>query len=98
LLLFGLAEAVIFAWIFGMDRGWQEMTRGAQLTIPRIVRPVLKYVTPLFLAVILGMFTVTKLPAVLAHGTPEIWAARGLIVAVFVGLAWLARTALAERP
>jgi SNF family Na+-dependent transporter len=95
LLVFGLAEAVIFAWIFGMERGWQEITRGAELRIPRVVAPLLKYVTPVLLALILGMFSVQYLPEVLGAADPSVWAARGLIVAIFAGLALLARRALA---
>ncbi len=55
LVLFALAESIAFAWIFGIDRGWEEITRGADIVIPRFFRFVIKYVTPLFLlAVFLG--------------------------------------------
>ncbi len=96
LLLFGLAEAVIFAWIFGMDRGWEEITRGARIRVPAIVRPLLRYVTPLLLGAILIGFTFQGLPEVLARGGWMIWSARVLLVAIFLGLAWLVRRALAE--
>ncbi len=98
LLVFGLAEAVIFAWIFGMDRGWQEITRGAHLRVPRIVVPLLKYVTPVLLAGILGVFSFQHLPAVLMQGDAARWAARALIVAIFAGLALMVRRALKEDP
>lgn len=52
LVVFALAESVIFAWIFGMDRGWEEITRGADLKLPRFFRPVIRYVTPLFILVV----------------------------------------------
>jgi SNF family Na+-dependent transporter len=97
LLVFGLAETVIFAWIFGMDRGWEEITRGAQIRVPRIAGFVLRYVTPVFLSAILLGFSVQYLPSVLASGGPTIWLTRGLMVAIFVGLAWMARTALRRR-
>jgi NSS family neurotransmitter:Na+ symporter len=96
LLLFGLAEAVIFAWIFGMERGWQEITRGAQIRVPPLVRVILKYVTPGLLAVILGAFTYQNLWGVLKTGGPEIWGARILMLAVFAGLALLARRCLRD--
>lgn len=96
LLLFGLAEAVIFAWVFGMERGWEEMTRGAQISIPRVVAPVLKYVTPVLLALILGMFSFEYLPDMLSQGSPEIWGARLLMLATFGALAWMVRHALAR--
>lgn len=52
LVVFALLEAVIFAWIFGIERGWEEITRGADMTVPRAFRFVIRYVTPVFLLVI----------------------------------------------
>jgi neurotransmitter:Na+ symporter, NSS family len=55
LVLFALAESIAFAWIFGIDKGWEELTRGADITIPRFFRFVIKYITPAFLlAVFVG--------------------------------------------
>ena len=34
LLLFGFVEIVIFTRIFGMTKGWEEITRGAKLAFP----------------------------------------------------------------
>ena len=94
LLVFGLAEAIIFAWIFGMERGWAEITRGARIEVPRIVGPILKYVTPTFIALILIGFSIQALPEKLASGGRTIWLTRLLIVATFAGIALLVRTAL----
>lgn len=52
LVVFALAEVIIFGWVFGMDKGWAEITRGADLKVPLIFRFVIKYVTPLFILVI----------------------------------------------
>jgi SNF family Na+-dependent transporter len=52
LVVFALGEAIIFAWIFGIDRAWEEITRGADLTVPRLFRFVIRYVTPSLLAVV----------------------------------------------
>lgn len=52
LVVFALAEAFIFAYIFGMDRGWAEITRGADMRVPQFFRFVIKYVTPMFILVI----------------------------------------------
>ena len=97
LLVFGLAEAVIFSWLFGMERGWSEITRGASIRLPRILRPVLKYVTPLFLSLILLGFAFQELPTVFAKSGPEVWVARILAVSIFVGIAWVAHLALGPR-
>ncbi len=53
LVVFALAEVILFAWIFGMDKGWKEITDGADMKVPRIYRPIIKYVTPLFIGLIL---------------------------------------------
>ncbi len=47
-----IIEIVLFAWVFGMDRGWEEMHRGADIRIPRVFYPIMKYVTPLALIAI----------------------------------------------
>jgi len=52
LVVFALAEAFIFAFIFGIDRGWEEITRGADMAVPRLFRFVIRWVTPGFLLVI----------------------------------------------
>ena len=52
LVVFALGEAIIFSFIFGMDKGWEEITRGSDMKIPGFFRPIIKYVTPAFLIVI----------------------------------------------
>ena len=98
LLVFGLAESIIFAWIFGMDRGWEEITRGAEIAVPRIAGTILKYVTPTFIAAILLGFSWTALPQKLAEGGLGIWAARLLMVGIFIVLASLVYAAMRARP
>jgi SNF family Na+-dependent transporter len=56
LVVFALAETVLFAWIFGMKKGWAEMQKGADLKVPYVFFYIIKYVTPLFLAVILAAY------------------------------------------
>jgi NSS family neurotransmitter:Na+ symporter len=52
LVVFALGEAFIFAYVFGMDKGWQEITRGSDIKVPEIFRYVIKYVTPIFILVV----------------------------------------------
>lgn len=52
LVVFALGEAIIFAWIFGIDRAWEEITRGADIKVPSFFRFVIRYVTPSLLAVV----------------------------------------------
>jgi hypothetical protein len=50
---------VLFAWIWGIDRGWDEITRGSDIAIPKIYKPILKYVTPTILLLIFTMSLIT---------------------------------------
>ncbi|UCF18665.1 MAG: sodium-dependent transporter [Gemmatimonadota bacterium] len=52
LVIFALAEAIVFAWIFGINRGWAEITRGADLVVPNVFRFIIKFVTPVFILVV----------------------------------------------
>jgi SNF family Na+-dependent transporter len=54
LVVFALLETILFAWVFGMNRGWQEMNKGAELKIPGIFRFIIQYVTPVLLVLILS--------------------------------------------
>ena len=49
LVVFALIETFIFAWVFGMEKGWDEITRGADMKVPRVFRHVIRYVTPFLL-------------------------------------------------
>ena len=52
LVLFALLETIVFAFVFGIDKGWEEITRGADIIIPKIFKFFIKYITPLFIAII----------------------------------------------
>jgi len=53
LVVFALLETILFAWVFGMERGWNELNKGAELWIPKVFYYIIKYVTPLILILIL---------------------------------------------
>ncbi|HRD51243.1 MAG TPA: sodium:calcium symporter, partial [Flavobacteriales bacterium] len=52
LVVFALAETILFAWIFGMDKGWAELKSGADMRLPGIYKVIIKYVTPALLSVV----------------------------------------------
>jgi SNF family Na+-dependent transporter len=95
LVLFGAVEAILFAWVFGMDRAWTELHAGSDITIPRIYRLIIKYVTPTFLLVILGSWFVQEgWPTIVMRKAapgevPYVLATRGLLLAFFIALAVL---------
>lgn len=49
-------QTVLYGWIFGIERGHEELHQGAQIRVPRFWQYVLKYVTPVYLLVIFVAF------------------------------------------
>ena len=49
LVVFALVETILFAWIFGMNKGWKEITDGADIKVPPVFKFVIKFITPLIL-------------------------------------------------
>jgi SNF family Na+-dependent transporter len=60
LVVFATVEICLFSYVFGINRGWREMHLGADLRVPLIYKFVIKWVTPLFLFVLLGWWLVTE--------------------------------------
>jgi NSS family neurotransmitter:Na+ symporter len=106
-------EILIFGWIFGIDKGWAEMHKGADLRVPRIYRFVIKFITPAYILVLLAVWTwqdaignlLMRLPpdatpaahAALAVNRPYLWGAR-LLMLTFVGIVvWMIRKAWQEK-
>jgi len=51
--LLATVQTILFGWFLGMRRGMEELDRGAEIRIPRLVGFVIKYVSPVYL---LGVF------------------------------------------
>jgi hypothetical protein len=56
LVVFAMGESILFAWLFGIDKGWEQINLGAEIRVPVIFKYIIKYVTPVFLAAILVSF------------------------------------------
>ncbi len=52
LVVFALAESILFAWVFGIDKGWRELLSGADLKVPMVYKFIIKYITPLMLLLV----------------------------------------------
>ncbi len=52
LFTFAMLETILFAWFFGMKRGWREITYAADIKIPKIYKFIIKFITPVLLIVI----------------------------------------------
>jgi SNF family Na+-dependent transporter len=99
LVVFALLEVIFFGWIFGIDRGWNELRRGATFEPPVFFKFVTRYVTPVFLGTILLWWAVTDLPAkfsldgVAPEARPIVLSARMFILALLFGVFALVRRA-----
>jgi SNF family Na+-dependent transporter len=93
ILVMAMIEIIAFSWIFGIDVGWDEIHRGAEIQIPWVFRFIMKWVAPVYLLIVLIAFCVTNLPASIAQIRQEPLAqlALGLITAVLVLLALCVR-------
>ena len=78
--LFALLEVIIFFWLFGSSKAWEEINRGALFKVPTIYYYILKYVTPIALFIILATWTVSQLPQKLESTDIQVWIARFVMI------------------
>jgi NSS family neurotransmitter:Na+ symporter len=95
IVLIGLIEIVIFGWVFGMKRGWKELHTGADIRIPSIYWFIIKFVTPVFIAVLLGVWfyqeslKVIKMENYPPEDRPYVLILRLVLLALFGGFCYL---------
>jgi len=99
LVVFAFIECILFVWIFGIDKAWDEIHHGAELNIPRFYKFIIKYITPSFLIFVLGFWFFQQavptffLKGVVKENIPYILATRVGFVLLFVTIAVLVRKA-----
>lgn len=54
-------QVILFAWVLGVDRGFEELQRGAEIRIPHFVKFIIKYVSPVYLLVIFASWCYREL-------------------------------------
>ena len=59
-------QVIVFGWVFGIEKGMQEIDRGAEIKIPRFIGFVIKYVLPMYLLTIFVAWLYTELPGRIA--------------------------------
>ena len=96
--LLAFFEVILMMWIFGGDRLWAEMHRGAVIKAPRPFYYTAKYITPLFLGIILMTWTYQNIILPVLTGTLTqtgiegvepgwaIWVTRAFLAAVLAGM------------
>jgi len=104
LVVFGTIEAILFAWVFGMERAWTELHVGSDIRIPRFYRWIIRFVTPTFLLAILGVWLwqdwwdMIVMKNVTAEHKPFVIMTRIGLLGVFVFLAMMVYLAWKRRP
>ena len=56
--IFIMATVIIvyFGWVMGIERGWSEAHKGADIRIPVIFKYIMRYLSPLYLITIFALF------------------------------------------
>ncbi len=99
LAVFALIETVLFMWVFGADKAWNEMNEGGDIRIPRFFYYIMKFITPAVLFIIMiwwfinDAFPILMLKNAAAQNIPFIWASRGMMVLLFVVILLLVKKA-----
>jgi len=97
LVVFALLEVVLFMWIFGGENAWKEIHKGCDMKIPRIFYYIMKYITPIYILVLLFAWGVQDgwgilvMQAVPVANRPYIWACRAgmlAVIALFMHFIW----------
>jgi NSS family neurotransmitter:Na+ symporter len=105
LVVFATLEIILFSWVFKIKKGWDEMHKGADLKVPKIFKFIMTYVTPVYLLVLLGVWTyqdavknfLMRDPANVHHAEavhhPYLWGTRIVGVALVLAVMLLIRIA-----
>ncbi len=99
LVLFAAIETILFAWVFGMEKAWQEIHHGADMAVPAIYKFIIKYITPIFLFLILGFWLYQEgIPTILMQNVssadkPFVLATRFFLISIFAFLAIMVKIA-----
>ncbi|MAT39372.1 MAG: sodium:calcium symporter [Ectothiorhodospiraceae bacterium] len=109
LVVFATVEIFLFAWIFKIDNAWNEINEGADIKIPMMFKYIIKYVTPVYLVVLLLIWFFQKAldKLLLTDAAPEqvpyIWGVRALfaglvtLFCILISKAWKRRKLAAAK-
>ncbi len=104
-------QVILFAWVLGVDKGFKEAARGAAFSIPGIFKPIIKFVSPVFLLVIFAGWLAFNVFGVVGDQDPSsyvtdlvgaepnmvAWMSLGLILTIGICFALIAGTSNAYR-
>jgi len=61
--LLATIQVILFGWVLGIERGYEELQRGAQLRVPRLFMYIIKYVSPAYLVAIFSAWVYQQVTA-----------------------------------
>lgn len=85
----GFAQIIIFMWIFGGENAWQEINRSGLIKAPRVFYYIMRYVTPIFLLLLICFWGYDFIPKVLQQSSWNIWVSRLYLIGLFAFLTFL---------
>jgi len=97
LVFFATIETMVFMWIFGGEKVWEELHKGADIRVPRIFFYILKYVSPILLLTILVTWFWKYFSKIGETASWNIFLTRGFLIYLFVfmcavvGIVWKRR-------
>jgi NSS family neurotransmitter:Na+ symporter len=87
---------IFFSYILGVEKGFKEMEHGAALKVPAVYKFVLKYITPTYLIILLGIWMVQEWwSAIMMEKVTDpttrkwIWIARIILLVVGGLITWV---------
>ena len=94
--LLACVQTFLFGWVFGPQRGLEELDRGADLRLPRIFTFVIRYISPVYLLVVFVVWAVQDMGNRIAAFTadPAVRWSMLFLVAVLALFLWWIRLAV----
>jgi SNF family Na+-dependent transporter len=94
--LLACVQTFLFGWVFGPQRGLEELDRGADLRVPRLFTFVIKYISPVYLLVVFVAWAVQDMGDRIAAfaADPAVRWSMLFLVGVFLLFLWWIRIAV----
>lgn len=96
----GTILVLMFSYFLGVEKGFREMHHGAEMRVPGIYKFIIKYVTPIYLIVLLAFWGIQEWWSQATLSGVEdaatrfwIWITRFILIGLIVGLCLLVRVA-----
>ena len=86
-------EVFIFGWIIGIDRGFEELMKGAKIRVPLFFKFIIKYVSPVLLLFLLLAWLLTDGIQYIINANKYVWIERGIMASVVAVILILIRKA-----